>query len=199
MEPRPGAYERLRASMKSQPVPRQRRPVFRMRWTKMGLRESGRIGRILIHPTNPNIVFACALGRATGPQQERGVYRTTDGGQKWDRVLFVDPNTGCSSLSLDPKDPTTIVAGMWSLVMQTWKIESGGAGSGSQTASAPGGRGALPSPSAPSRGGIRTRSRAPSRAPTRRSGRRAAPGRRPGATASLRAGSRTRRPGAARR
>jgi len=99
-------------------------------WTNMGLKESGRVGRILIHPTNPAIVFVCALGRATGPQQERGVYRTIDGGAKWDRVLFVDPNTGCSSLSLDPKDPNTIVAGMWSLVMHTWKIESGGSGGG---------------------------------------------------------------------
>ena len=99
-------------------------------WTNMGLRETGRIGRILVHPTNPNIVFACALGRATGPQQERGVYRTTDGGQSWTRVLFVDPNTGCSSISLDGKDPNTIIAGMWSLVMHTYKIESGGSGSG---------------------------------------------------------------------
>ena len=99
-------------------------------WANMGLAATGRIGRILVHPTNPNIVFACALGRATGPQQERGVYRTTDGGKTWERVLFVDPNTGCSGLSLDPADPNTIVAGMWSLVMHTYKIESGGAGSG---------------------------------------------------------------------
>src|ERR1043166_1598824 len=99
-------------------------------WTNMGLKETGRIGRILINPTNANNVFVCALGRATGPQQERGVFRTTDGGQTWAKVLFVDENTGCSSLSLDPKNPDTIVAGMWSLVMHTWKIESGGAGSG---------------------------------------------------------------------
>src|SRR5271169_6920013 len=57
-------------------------------WANMGLPASGRIGRIIIHPSNPDIVFACALGRATGPQQERGVYRTSDGGQHWDRVLF---------------------------------------------------------------------------------------------------------------
>ncbi len=65
-------------------------------WKNMGLPQSGRIGRIIVHPTNPDIVFACVLGRTTGPQQERGVYRTTDGGQHWDRVLFADEKTGCS-------------------------------------------------------------------------------------------------------
>src|SRR5215471_10987162 len=74
-------------------------------WTHMGLDETARIGRIIVHPTNPDIVFACAVGRATGPQQERGVYRTTDGGKTWDRVLFVDPNTGCSGLAMDPHNP----------------------------------------------------------------------------------------------
>jgi photosystem II stability/assembly factor-like uncharacterized protein len=66
-------------------------------WVHLGLEETGRIGRIIVHPTNPDIVFACAVGRATGPQQERGVYRTTDGGKRWERVLFVDENTGCSA------------------------------------------------------------------------------------------------------
>src|SRR5262245_321756 len=70
-------------------------------WTNMGLKETGRIGRIIVHPTNPDIVYVCALGRATGPQEERGVYRTKDGGKSWQRVLFVDANTGCSGLSLD--------------------------------------------------------------------------------------------------
>ena len=65
-------------------------------WNNVGLAETGRIGRIVVHPTNPNIVYACALGRATGPQQERGVYKTTDGGVTW-RVLFVNPDTGCSA------------------------------------------------------------------------------------------------------
>ena len=77
-------------------------------WTHMGLDETGRIGRILVHPTNPDVVFACAIGRITAPQQERGVYRTTDGGQHWERVLFVDENTGCSGLSMDAKNPRTI-------------------------------------------------------------------------------------------
>src|SRR5579862_3936735 len=82
-------------------------------WQHMGLEETGRIGRIIVHPTNPDIVYACAVGRATGPQQERGVYRTKDGGKTWERVLFVDPDTGCSGLSIDAKDPNTLVAGMW--------------------------------------------------------------------------------------
>ncbi len=99
-------------------------------WTNMGLRESGRIGRILIHPINPNIVFVCVLGRATGPQDERGVYRTTDGGATWTRVLFVDRNTGCSGLSMDAKDPNVLFASTWELVMHTWAMFSGGAGSG---------------------------------------------------------------------
>ncbi len=99
-------------------------------WTNVGLHETGRIGRILVHPSNPDIVYACALGRTTGPQQERGVFRTTDGGKSWQRVLFVDPNTGCSGLSLDPKDPNVLLAGMWQVEMHTWAMFSGGPGSG---------------------------------------------------------------------
>ena len=99
-------------------------------WTNMGLPQSGRIGRIIVHPTNPDIVFACVLGRTTGPQQERGVYRTTDGGKNWDRVLFADEKTGCSGLSMDPQNPHTLFAGMWQVEMHTWAELSGGPGSG---------------------------------------------------------------------
>src|SRR5258706_5239201 len=99
-------------------------------WTHMGLDETGRIGRILVHPTNPDIVFACAIGRITGPQQERGVFRTTDGGQHWDRVLFVDENTGCSGLSIDAKNPRTMYAGTWQVEMHPWAELSGGPGRG---------------------------------------------------------------------
>ena len=99
-------------------------------WVHMGLDATGRIGRILVHPTNPDIVFACAIGRITAPQQERGVYRTSDGGKNWDRVLFVDENTGCSGLSMDATNPQTLFAGTWQVEMHPWALLSGGAGSG---------------------------------------------------------------------
>jgi photosystem II stability/assembly factor-like uncharacterized protein len=98
-------------------------------WTHSGLDETGRIARILIHPTNPDIVFVCATGRLTGPQQEKGVFRTTDGGQHWDRVLFVDEKTGCSGLSMDAKNPRTLFAGTWQVEMHPWAELSGGPGS----------------------------------------------------------------------
>jgi photosystem II stability/assembly factor-like uncharacterized protein len=99
-------------------------------WTHMGLEQSGHIGRILVHPRNPDIVYACALGHAYGPQEDRGVYRTTDGGKTWTRVLFVDVNTGCSDLSMDATDPNVIFAGMWQLDIKPWNLNSGGPGSG---------------------------------------------------------------------
>jgi photosystem II stability/assembly factor-like uncharacterized protein len=99
-------------------------------WARMGLEESGRMGRIIVHPTNPDIVFACVLGRATGPQPERGVYRTTDGGQHWERVLFANENVGCSGLAMDGHNPRTLFAGMWQVELHTYGEFSGGPGSG---------------------------------------------------------------------
>jgi len=99
-------------------------------WTHMGLDETGRIARIVINPFDPKTVFVCAAGRLTGPQPERGVYRTTDGGQHWQRVLFVNENTGCSGLSMDPQNPRTMFAGTWEVVMHTYAELSGGPGSG---------------------------------------------------------------------
>ncbi|HEX5436121.1 MAG TPA: hypothetical protein VFW98_03105 [Gemmatimonadaceae bacterium] len=99
-------------------------------WTLMGLEKTGRIPRMVIDPRDPNIVLVCALGTAYGPQPERGVFRTTDGGKTWTKVLFVDENTGCSDLAMDPKNPRTLFAGMWQLVIHTWGRTSGGAGSG---------------------------------------------------------------------
>ncbi len=99
-------------------------------WKNMGLQETGRIGRIIVHMENPNVVFVCALGRTTGPQQERGVYRTIDGGSHWERVLFADENTGCSGLSMDAHNPRVMFAGMWQVEMHTYGMFSGGPGSG---------------------------------------------------------------------
>jgi photosystem II stability/assembly factor-like uncharacterized protein len=99
-------------------------------WKLMGLEKTGRIGKVIIDPKNPDLVLACALGHAYGPQQERGVFRTTDGGKTWERVLFTDENSGCSDLVMDPSNPRTLFAGMWPLEIRTWGRVSGGPGSG---------------------------------------------------------------------
>jgi hypothetical protein len=97
-------------------------------WTLMGLEKTGRIARVVIDPHNPNIVFAAAMGHSYGPQPERGLFRTSDGGKTWERVLFVDENTGCSDVAMDPKDSKVLFAGMWQFVIHTWAQMSGGAG-----------------------------------------------------------------------
>ncbi len=99
-------------------------------WHKMGLEQTGRIGRVLIDPHNPDVVFACALGHAYGPQPERGVFRTGDGGRSWQQVLKVDESTGCSDIVMDPNNSHILFAGMWQLEMHTWNRTSGGPGSG---------------------------------------------------------------------
>ncbi len=99
-------------------------------WTLAGLAETGRIGTIVIHPTNPNIVLACAVGRATGPQKERGVFRTEDGGKTWQHVLFVNENTGCSGVQMSQQDPNVVLAGTWEVEIQTHVMHGGGNGSG---------------------------------------------------------------------
>ncbi|HEV2063748.1 MAG TPA: sialidase [Thermoanaerobaculia bacterium] len=99
-------------------------------WTHMGLEKTGRIGRVIVDPRNPDVVFAAALGTCYGPQQERGVYRTVDGGKTWERVLFVDENTGASDLSMDATNPRILFAGTWQIEIKTWGRKSGGPGSG---------------------------------------------------------------------
>jgi photosystem II stability/assembly factor-like uncharacterized protein len=99
-------------------------------WKNMGLEKTGRIGRVLIHPKDPNIVYAAAMGHCYGPQQERGVFRTTDGGETWEHILFVDENTGCSDLAIDPNNSRILFAGMWQMLIRTWGRWSGGPGSG---------------------------------------------------------------------
>ncbi len=99
-------------------------------WTHVGLDATGRIGRIVVDPRNPDVAFAAALGHAYGPQPDRGVFRTTDGGKTWQKVLFVDENTGVVDLAMDPTNPRILFAAAWQLVIHTWGRQSGGPGSG---------------------------------------------------------------------
>jgi photosystem II stability/assembly factor-like uncharacterized protein len=102
-------------------------------WQHQGLNSTGRIARVVVHPANPDVVYVAALGHSYGPQPERGIYRTTDGGKTWERVLFVDENTGASDVVMDPTNPRILFAGMWQLEIHTWGRESGGLGSGIYT------------------------------------------------------------------
>jgi len=99
-------------------------------WTKMGLDATGRVGRIAIDPGNPDIVFIAAQGHSYGPQRERGIYRTKDGGRTWEQVLFVDENTGGIDVVMDPSNPKKLFAATWQFEIHTWGRESGGPGSG---------------------------------------------------------------------
>ncbi|MFN8583367.1 MAG: hypothetical protein U0163_20620 [Gemmatimonadaceae bacterium] len=99
-------------------------------FTKMGLENTGRVARVVIHPTNPDIVYVAALGHAYGPQPDRGIFRTMDGGKTWDKVLFVNDSVGASELIMDPNNPRILYAGMWQIEIHTWGRTSGGPGSG---------------------------------------------------------------------
>lgn len=100
------------------------------RWAHMGLEETGRISEIEIDPNDPDVVYACALGSGFEPHRDRGVFKTVDGGENWEQVLFVDENTGCSDLTMDPGDPQTLFAGTWQLSLKIWNLNGGGPGSG---------------------------------------------------------------------
>ena len=82
-------------------------------WKNVGLKQSFQIGKIVIHPKEPNVVYVAALGRLWGPNAERGVFKTADGGQTWAKVLHVDDKTGAIDLRMDPFDPNTLLAGLW--------------------------------------------------------------------------------------
>ncbi|MDE2677708.1 MAG: hypothetical protein OXI76_07360 [Gemmatimonadota bacterium] len=99
-------------------------------WRHMGLTETKHIGRILIHPRNPDVVYVAAVGDLWGPNEERGVFRTTDGGETWEKVLYIDQHTGAIDLAMDPGDPNTIFAAMYQRQRTGWGFNGGGAGSG---------------------------------------------------------------------
>jgi photosystem II stability/assembly factor-like uncharacterized protein len=99
-------------------------------WARAGLETTGRIARIVVDPRDPGVALACALGTAYGPQADRGVFRTADGGKSWTKTLFVDEKTGCSDLVMDPNNPRVLFAGTWQFELHAWGRESGGPGSG---------------------------------------------------------------------
>src|SRR5829696_3425483 len=99
-------------------------------WQRVGLENSERIARIQVSPADGNTVWACVTGHLWGSHEERGVFKTTDGGKTWKKVLYVDADTGCSDLSVDPQDPSIVFAGMWQFRRNPWSFRSGGKGSG---------------------------------------------------------------------
>jgi photosystem II stability/assembly factor-like uncharacterized protein len=99
-------------------------------WANIGLNDSHAIGRVRVHPSNCDVAYAAVLGHPYGPNEERGVYRTTDGGEKWERILFRDERTGAVDLVLDPSNPDVLYAGLWEVARTPWSLSSGGPGSG---------------------------------------------------------------------
>ena len=99
-------------------------------WQHIGLDKSRHISDVVIHPTNPDIIFVSAQGAQYGPSAERGIYRSIDGGANWEKVLYIDENTGASSLTMDMKNPLILYAAMWEHRRYPWTMESGGEKSG---------------------------------------------------------------------
>jgi len=99
-------------------------------WKNVGLRDSRAIGKIIINPANPDIVFVAALGHPYGPNPERGIFRTADGGKTWEKVLYKDGNTGGIDVAFDPHNPNILFAGLWQVPRGPGNMSSGGPGSG---------------------------------------------------------------------
>jgi photosystem II stability/assembly factor-like uncharacterized protein len=99
-------------------------------WSFLGLKETRQISRVRVHPTNPDIVYVASQGAFWGPNPERGVFKTTDGGKSWRRVLYRNDSTGVSDLVMDPSNPNTLYAAFWQSYRNSWSMSSGGANGG---------------------------------------------------------------------
>jgi photosystem II stability/assembly factor-like uncharacterized protein len=99
-------------------------------WKNVGLHDSRAIGKVIINPNNPDIVFVAALGHPFGPNTERGIFRSTDGGKSWEKVLYKDENTGGIDVAFDPHNPNILFAALWQARRTSWSMASGGPGSG---------------------------------------------------------------------
>ncbi|WP_431215798.1 VPS10 domain-containing protein [Puia sp. P3] len=99
-------------------------------WRDLGLKDSRHIARIVVHPANPDIVWVAVMGHLFGRSTERGVFKTTDGGKTWRKVLFVNDQTACSDVVMEPGNPSVLYAGMWRVKRTPYSMESGGEGSG---------------------------------------------------------------------
>ncbi len=99
-------------------------------WRHLGLEETRHIGKVEIHPSDPDVAYVAALGNLWAPSQERGVFRTTDGGETWEKVLFVDEHTGAVDLVMDPSDPDVLYAATYQRLRRAWGFNGGGPGSG---------------------------------------------------------------------
>jgi photosystem II stability/assembly factor-like uncharacterized protein len=99
-------------------------------WKSVGLKDSRAIGRVIVNPRNADIVFVAALGHPFGRNTERGVFRSTDGGKNWDKVLYKDENTGAIDVAFDPQNPNVLFASLWETRRTPWSLSSGGPGSG---------------------------------------------------------------------
>jgi photosystem II stability/assembly factor-like uncharacterized protein len=99
-------------------------------WSNIGLKDTRHIGAVIVNPKNPDIVLVAALGHAYGPNEERGVFRTADGGRNWSKVLYKDKDTGAIDVAFDPENPNIVYASLWQMRRQPWNFSSGGPGSG---------------------------------------------------------------------